>query len=130
MVVTLILFAIAHPASADFIYYSKDFSKEYSNCMENSSANSPTMRNCVSAETVRQDIRLNKAYKKIMEQISGDRKEQLRNAQRYWIKFRDAKCSYYDSYPNPGTMDYILANQCIMFTTTLRANELEFMDGF
>ena len=53
------------------------------------------MLNCNAAEIELQDARLNKAYKEVMSQLSESRKKELRDAQRAWIKYRDANCKFY-----------------------------------
>lgn len=78
-----------------------------------------------SAELKHQDTRLNIAYEKIMGEISSDRRKQLRDIQRLWIKYRDAKCGFYISSTESETLDVSAANQCILSTTALRVKELE-----
>lgn len=38
---------------------------------------------------------MNKAYKKVMENLSVKRKKQLQNAQGLWNKYRDANSNFY-----------------------------------
>ena len=81
-------------------------------------------RDCYRTETERQDARLNKAYTKLMAQLSPSRKKLLREAQRLWMQYRDANCNF-RADPEGGTMTYDFAAYCFMKETTLRANELE-----
>ena len=100
------------------------FTGRYDNCMENSGGVTVTMLNCMDEEMVTQDARLNGVYKKLMEQLTTDRSEQLRTAQRIWIKYRDANCHFYAD-PNGGTIATVNASACFLSETAERASELE-----
>ena len=80
------------------------------------------MLDCIGAETDRQDARLNENYKRLMSKVSDDRKKQLLEAQRAWIRFRDANCSF---YAEGGSIAQVAVNDCILVTTVDRANELK-----
>lgn len=99
-------------------------SKQHAACMGKSSATTMDMIECITAETERQDARLNKAYKAVMAELSPERKKQLLEAQRAWIKFRDANCSFYND-PDGGTLARVNANDCILTSTSARVHELE-----
>ena len=99
-------------------------SKTYSNCMDKSGGVTVNMLNCNSAETSIQDVKLNKAYKELMKELSPERKKELRNVQRLWIKYRDANCNYYAD-PNGGTFANVMKSQCFMDSTAERASELQ-----
>ena len=118
MVVLALL--VAHLASADDLGYSA----EYSACLDKSGGVTMNVLDCISAETARQDDRLNKAYKEIMGELDPARKKQLRNVQRLWIKYRDANCGFYAD-PDGGSTARINANDCFLIETAERAKELE-----
>lgn len=101
-----------------------DLSKQFSTCMDKAGGVTQDMVECIGAETQRQDLRLNKSYKALMAALSPERKKQLQEAQRAWIKFRDSNCSFYYD-PDGGTMARINANDCVMTMTANRAKELE-----
>jgi uncharacterized protein YecT (DUF1311 family) len=107
-------------ASADDI----DLTKQFSACMEQSGGVTVSMLTCIGAETARQDTRLNKAYKDIIAQMSPARKKQLQDAQRRWIKYRDANCQFYAD-PEGGTAASVNAASCVMTATAGRSKELE-----
>jgi hypothetical protein len=46
------------------------------------------------AETRRQYARLNENYKRLVSKLATERKNALVEAQRAWIKFRDANCGF------------------------------------
>jgi uncharacterized protein YecT (DUF1311 family) len=99
-------------------------SKPYAACMDKSGGTTMSMIECITAETQRQDARLNKAYKAVMAELPPERKKQLLEAQRAWIKFRDANCSFYND-PDGGTLAPVNANDCMLTSTAARVHELE-----
>ena len=99
-------------------------SKQFNACMEKSGGVTQSMVECIGAETQRQDARLNKVYKALAANLSPERKKQLQEAQRAWIKFRDANCGFYYD-PDGGSMARVSANDCVMTMTGNRAKELE-----
>ena len=92
--------------------------------MDKSGGVTVDMLNCISAETELQDARLNKAYKEVMAQLSPVRKKQLKDAQRAWLKYRDANCNFYAD-EDGGSMATIASNDCFLSATASRARELE-----
>ena len=100
------------------------FSKQYGLCMEQSGGVTSVMVECITAEYKRQDTRLNQAYKALGKDLSATRKKQLQEAQRAWLKFRDANCTFYDD-PDGGTLARVMANECMLTLTAQRAKELE-----
>ena len=117
------VFAIAaasHAAGA----HETGLSKQHAACMDKSGGTTMGMIECITAETQRQDARLNKAYKALIAELSPERKKQLQEAQRVWIKYRDANCAFYDD-PDGGTLARVNANACMMTSTAERAGELE-----
>ena len=99
-------------------------SQQHAACMDKSGGTTMDMIECITAETQRQDTRLNKAYKGAMAELSPARKKQLLEAQRAWLKFRDANCVFYND-PDGGTLARVNANDCMMTATAARAGELE-----
>ena len=120
LVAGLMLCCVSQSAFADKI----TLSKQFSTCLENSRGVTRKMLNCIGTETKKHDIRLNKAYKAVMPQLSPKRKKQLRNAQRAWIKYRDANCNFYAN-PDGGSIATVSAKDCFMSATASRATELE-----
>ena len=99
-------------------------SKPHAACMDKSGGTTMGMIECITAETQRQDARLNKAYKALMAGLAPPRKAQLQEAQRAWLKYRDANCGFYAD-PEGGSLARVNANDCVMTTTADRARELE-----
>ena len=122
LLVALTLACVPHAASAA----EAGSSKQFSTCMDKSGGVTSSMIECIVAENKLQDARLNKAYKALGADLAPARKTQLLEAQRAWIKFRDANCSFYDD-PDGGSMARVSANECVMRATTERARELEML---
>ena len=100
-------------------------SRDYDVCMDKSGGVTLDMLNCIGAETKRQDARLNKIYKEVMAAQPDDAgKKRLLEAQRAWIKFRDADVDFYRD-PNGGTAATLAGSDRYLMMTAERASELE-----
>jgi uncharacterized protein YecT (DUF1311 family) len=84
------------------------------------------MINCILAETRRQDARLNENYKRLISKLATERKNALVEAQRAWIKFRDANCGFYAD-PEGGSAARVTAHECFLNATVDRAKELRLL---
>ena len=104
-----------------------DMSKQYTTCMDKANGVNPDMIDCIMAEAKQQDARLNENYKRLMSKLSEERKKALLEAQRAWIRFRDANCTFWDD-PAGGQSAAVTAKECILTTTADRASELELAD--
>ncbi|MDD1017240.1 lysozyme inhibitor LprI family protein [Pseudomonas rubra] len=100
-----------------------DYSPDYTACMKTAES-TLAMNNCNGAEIKHQDSRLNSAYKKAMAGLEGPQQAQLREAQRAWIKYRDANCKLYYSLTG-GTIDQLNGAGCLLSSTKARADELQ-----
>ena len=116
----LVLLGLSHIASAEDAH----LTKQYSICMDKAGGVTVNMLDCMGAETKHQDARLNQAYKDVMARLSPERKKQLQEAQRAWIKYRDANCRFYAD-PDGGSIATVNSNDCFMSATASRARELE-----
>jgi uncharacterized protein YecT (DUF1311 family) len=88
------------------------------------SGNTFDMVECLKAKTAQWDKRLNAAYQQAIKDATSDRqRSQLRDAQRLWIKYRDANCLYFGL--GEGTIARLEAGECMRRTTEARARELE-----
>ena len=101
----------------------REFNQEYSACLDRANGVTFSMIDSIAAETIRQDTRLNDNYKTLSSKLSPKRKNALVDAQRAWIKFRDANCQFYDD-PEGGTSARLSANECVLNATADRAKEL------
>ncbi|PSS58094.1 lysozyme inhibitor LprI family protein [Pseudomonas sp. BBP2017] len=97
-------------------------SPAYSQCMQTAQT-TLDMNNCNGAEIKRQDARLNSAYKKAKAALEPAQQAKLLDAQRLWIKYRDANCKLYYSLTG-GTIDQLNGAGCVLDMTKARADEL------
>ena len=101
-----------------------NLTKQFSVCMDKADGVTQNMVECIDAEIKLQDARLNKAYKALVADLNPERKKQLLEAQRAWLKFRDTNCAFYFD-PEGGTIARVQAVDCMMTMTANRATEHE-----
>jgi uncharacterized protein YecT (DUF1311 family) len=99
------------------------FSPDYQRCLDRSGGVTVAIRQCSADELRYQDQRLNRYYQRLMARLSPAQKKELRNAQRLWIRYRDANCGFYVGLTG-GTMDLVMADDCRVEMTARRATEL------
>ena len=95
-----------------------DKSKEYLACMDKAGGVTSDMLNCIGAEMKVQDAQLNENYKTLVTKISKTRKNELQEAQRAWIKFRELNCNFYG---DDGSIAQVAINSCFLDATMDRA---------
>ncbi len=79
---------------------------------------------CLDLATREEDWRLNLAYRAARASIQPSRRKVLRDVQRLWIKYRDAKCGFY-YHPQSGRGGLLDLQQCLLDETRQRRRELE-----
>lgn len=104
----------------------REMTKEYLTCLDKASGVTLEIITCISAETKRQDVRLNENYNKLGSKLSANRKKALLEAQRAWIKFRDANCRFYYD-PEGGSSARVAADECLLNATADRVRELKLL---
>ncbi|MGH6684474.1 MAG: lysozyme inhibitor LprI family protein, partial [Pseudolabrys sp.] len=82
----------------------------------------PEMVDCLMAQHAHWDKELTIAYQQAMKDAVPAQREKLREAERAWIKYRDANCDYYAS--GEGTIARINAAACMRDMTQKRTEEL------
>mgnify|MGYP005988921523 CR=1 FL=1 len=70
------------------------------------------------------DFMLNKAYSQLMLVLEGKRKDQLKLAQRAWIKFRDLNAKLVSSSYAGGSIEPLIYTQALINLTVKRTEEL------
>jgi len=103
-----------------------DFSQEFTDCLNSKTETDEAKVKCVVAETKRQEVRMDRAYKQAIAALEPKPKVRFQEAQRLWVKFRDAQCSFY-SLLYVGIQGSSEAADCALTATTDRATELEKM---
>ena len=83
------------------------------------------MVDCLGAQTAQWDKKMTAAYREQMKELELklQQREQLRAAQRLWIRYRDANCLYYRL--GEGSLAIVDAGTCFLRMTKERALELE-----
>ena len=104
----------------------REITREYLTCLEKASGVTFEMIACIGAETKRQDVRLNEHYNKLSSKLSTNRKKALVEAQRAWMKFRDANCRFYYD-PEGGSSARMTADECLLNATADRVRELKLL---
>ncbi|THF67599.1 DUF1311 domain-containing protein [Pseudothauera nasutitermitis] len=92
----------------------------YEKCIDDAAGAMPDMIECSNKESVRQDARLNAAYKTAMAATAD--KDGLRSRQRQWIKERDQECAL---DKDGGQAAMLTSYDCVATKTANRATELE-----
>lgn len=119
-----LLFAAASCTLADQAPQSAANSAAYAVCMDNSAGVTSTMLDCMTRETALHDLRLNRAYQAALGSLEDGAAAQLRNAQRAWIKFRDAECALHSRLTG-GSIDRLNGGACMLDMTRERAKQLQ-----
>lgn len=125
-IIKLIVLGVAFCSTSVAAENGRELSQEYSACLDKAKGVTVDMIDCIAAETRRQDTRLNENYKTLSSKISPRRKRALLDAQRAWIRFRDANCDFYAD-PEGGTSARLSSNECFLNATADRAKELKLL---
>ena len=95
-------------------------------CVDAPDANTFTIVACNMREQTIWDDRLNDWYGQAQSQLKGDAgaAAALKDAQRAWIQFRDAKCGYWEKRYEGGTFASVATGNCTRIETGRRALEM------
>ena len=98
------------------------FSSAYLDCVRHPRSMA-AMRQCTHEEWQRQERRLTRAYRAAMDSLGPRERRELRDVQRAWIRYRDARCDFiYDR--EGGSMAGLAAETCKMEMAEHRAGQL------
>jgi uncharacterized protein YecT (DUF1311 family) len=111
-------------ASINIAQAEPQYSAEYNTCMDKAAGVTANVITCVGTELTQQDKALNDNYKALKAGLKAKRQKQLQEVQRLWLQYRDANCKFYDD-PDGGSMQRVLANDCVLRATAERAEELK-----
>ena len=86
-----------------------------------------TLNECASDDYAAADAKLNDAYKKIGARLSDlpEFKTALTKAQRAWIAYRDAECTFAGSAVDGASAYPMVLNYCLAGLTQARVQDLE-----
>lgn len=79
---------------------------------------------CIAREHAYWDRLLNQTYARLREAGSDDRNLALRDLQRQWLAWREARCAYEAQLYEGGTYGNVVANHCFTQETARRAIDL------
>lgn len=96
---------------------------QYDACVKRSGGETWALQQCGDEELSWQDARLNRLYQQAIAQLARGDREQLRVAQRAWLKQTDEVCKWDASTEGQGQM--LDAQSCRLNRTVNRADELE-----
>ncbi|MGN6772513.1 MAG: lysozyme inhibitor LprI family protein [Rhizobiaceae bacterium] len=86
-----------------------------------------TMNQCADASFKQSDKKLNDLYKQVQGRLKddADTKKLFVQAQRDWIKFRDAECSFQTAGAAGGSVMPMLVSMCVDGLTKSRIKDLQ-----
>lgn len=92
-------------------------------CM-NADNSTAGMIECINKEFEIQDKILNETYKKAMSILNDENKKKLKDIQRKWVAYKEAKCAF---IPPQGTMYLVSSANCYLKMTKERTQELKYV---
>jgi uncharacterized protein YecT (DUF1311 family) len=120
IIATTLLVAFSSPS----VFAKSEYSAAYSACTVKSGGNTSALSDCSYAELVKQNARMDEAYKSAITVLPVGKMRKLQEGQALWVKFRKADCSMYYSLTG-GTMDLLEGAGCELRMTLERADTLE-----
>ena len=89
----------------------------------------PDMNECAAIDQKKADARLNQVYQRVLKSLEPDAggaetKKKLVEAQRAWVKFRDADCAAVYQQHIDGTIRNVMHHGCMRARTEQRIKEL------
>lgn len=128
MGVTIVLMPVAAMAGTDIV------ATCYQTCADSTHSN-PEYKACVVRAADRADQLLNDSYKKLQDAVRADAKDMsqspevqlgyLKDAQKQWIAYRDASCTFEDSLAFGGTSIGGNYSSCLCALSYERINDFE-----
>lgn len=89
----------------------KGLSKTFAECMARAKSQDIARAACLTAERDRQDARLNKVFKELIENLQGDRRNRMVEAQRAWIQLQqkdgEFEASIFDELGSEGNLQAV-----------------------
>lgn len=83
------------------------------------------MNRCAALDLAKADSHLNATYKKLMPQLDGNQKAEVKAIQLTWIKFKDLNCKFESSSAEGGSMQPLLRDTCLTRLTEARTKDLK-----
>jgi uncharacterized protein YecT (DUF1311 family) len=90
----------------------------------------PEINECASIEQKKVEDKLNKVYQRVIKSVDkAEAKKSLVEAQRAWVKFREADCNAVYQKWIDGTIRGVMFTGCMQNRAETRIKELEDYDG-
>lgn len=118
ILVGLALVALVRTASAQS-------AGEMKACIDRTGGVSTEMLKCGKAEIDKWDVRLNAAYKTLMDRMHGSGRTRFQNEQRAWLKHHLKEVNRLAADPNNGSMAFIESQSFELDDLSARTLELE-----
>jgi uncharacterized protein YecT (DUF1311 family) len=126
LTLTIVLMPVAAMAGTDIV------ATCYQTCAESTHSN-PEYKACVARAADKADQLLNDSYKEMQDAVHADAKEMgqspdvhyLKDAQKQWIAYRDASCTFEDSLAFGGTSIGGNYSSCLCALSYERINDFE-----
>ena len=83
------------------------------------------MNLCASAELDRETKKINKTYNNLRAKLNSEQKQQIKEVQLAWIKFKDLACKFEASAVEGGSVYSMVLSECLTAKTRQRHKELE-----
>ncbi len=120
LVAGLVLLAVPAVAASGPSFDAPWYDAEYKSCDQDTT---PEIVACVSAKAKAWQARLDTALKAMLASQRPAQQDRLKAAQKAWVGYRDANCTYYAN--GEGTIARVEAAECQRVLTQQRARELE-----
>ena len=82
------------------------------------------MRACYSRSLTAADREMNGVYRDVSAHLDPNRRSKLRDAQRAWLRYRDAQCAFAASESEGGTLETVERLSCLADATRARTRQL------
>jgi uncharacterized protein YecT (DUF1311 family) len=89
--------------------------------------NQVDMNACAATELQKQDKQLNKVYNDYRARLSSEQKQQLKEVQTAWLKFRDLSCKFQSSGVEGGSVYPFILQSCLTSMTQDRLKVLQYL---
>jgi uncharacterized protein YecT (DUF1311 family) len=82
------------------------------------------LRECAMADARTADAELNRVYGQLSGKLDAGRRQLLLEAQRAWLRYRDAQCRFAASESKGGTLEAVERLDCLATVTRARTHDL------
>lgn len=83
------------------------------------------LNRCTAISYLHSDTLLNEVYRQEMSQLSPEKQQKFKLAQRDWIAFRDTDCAFQSSGYEGGSAQAMYHSQCLKSKTDRRIEEIK-----